>query len=422
MQRRFLALLVLSLCFVSSSLFAAEKAKPKNDDPELQVKGFKMHYFALPPEVDYPSCIAVTPRGAVFIGEDPYNVRANKSNTGKIRMLVDTKGTGKADRFSTFADNTNGPRGMCYVDGTLYVSAAPTLIAYKDDGSGKAASQDVLVTGYGFTPEVLAPDHSIGGIRMAIDGWLYLAVGDQGFMKAVGKDKNEVQLHGGGTCRIRPDGTEFELFCRGTRNTYDIAIDPLLNGYTRDNTNDGRKWNTRFAHMIYGAEYGYPSLFINYADENLPCLADWGDGGATGALYIHEPYMPEGFGNTLLTCDWGKGKILWHTLEPDGSTFKVKEALFYKGTRPSDLDIDGRGRLFIADWRGAVYGKEKDPNKPVGFVTMAENEKGINPAEFPDLEKASDAILIGYIGSESQVLRVNAQQVFLRRPVTRRSG
>ena len=414
--RCFLSALVLQACLASSLLFAGEKAKPKSEDPDLQVKGFKMHYFALPPEVNYPSCLAVSPGGAVFIGEDPYNVRANKSKTGTIKKFVDTKGEGKADKATVFAENTNGPRGMCYVDGTLYVVAAPTLIAYKDDGSGKAASEDVLISGYGFTPEQLAPDHSEAGVRMAIDGWLYLAVGDQGFLKAVSKDKIELQLHGGGLCRIRPDGTEFEIFCRGTRNTYDIAIDPLLNGYTRDNTNDGRKWNTRLAHMIYGAEYGYPSLFVNYSDENLPCLADVGNGGATGALFVQEPYMPEGFSNTLLTCDWANGRIHTHSLEADGATFKIKQDNFYKGTRPTDLDVDGRGRIFVSDWRGAVYGKEKDPNKPVGFISVIENEKGINPAEFPDLNKAADNILVGYIASESQVLRLNAQQALLRRP------
>ncbi len=80
------------------------------------------------------------------------------------------------------------------------------------------------------------------------------------------------------------------------------------------------------------------------------------------------------------------------------------------------MDVDGRGRIFVADWRGATYGKEKDPNKPVGYVSVIENEKGINPGEFPDLNKATDNILCGYIASESQVLRLNAQRQLLRRP------
>ncbi len=172
-RRCLLTALLLNVCFCTA-LFAGEKAKPKTDDPEVLAKGFKLHQFALPPQVDYPTCVAVSPSGVVFIGEDPYNVRANKSKTGRIKMLVDTKGEGKADKVTIFADGTNGPRGMCYVDGTLYVVAAPTLTAYKDDGSGKSASEDVLISGYGFTPEILAPDHSEAGVRMAIDGWCIL--------------------------------------------------------------------------------------------------------------------------------------------------------------------------------------------------------------------------------------------------------
>lgn len=416
MSRFFLIVFLLN-ALLSCSLNAGQKRdNTKADEPTILANGFKVQYFATPPEIEYPSCVAVSPSGVVFVGIDPYNVRANKSKTGKIKMFVDTKGAGKADKSTVFADNTNGPRGMCYVDGTLFVAAAPTLTAYRDDGSGKAASEDVLIEGYGFPPEKLNPDHSEAGVRMAIDGWLYLAVGDQGFLKAVSKDKIELQCHGGGICRIRPDGTEFEMFCHGTRNTYDIAIDPLLNGYTRDNTNDGRKWNVRFAHMVQGAEYGYPSLFINFPEETLPCLADWGGGSGTGALYIQEPYMPEGFGNVLLTCDWGRGKIYSHKLTPDGSTFKVEQTEFFKGTKPLDLDIDGRGRIFISDWRGATYGKEKDPNKPTGYIAVAYNEKGINPAEFPDLHKASDSVLVGYVISDSSVLRLNAQQALLKRP------
>ena len=412
-----LSVSIVALAALSFTLHSAEEKKKKpSDEPEAIAKGFSIRYFATPPDVDYPASLAVTPQGVVFAGEDPYNVRANKSGTGRIKRYVDSNGSGKADKVTIFAENVSGPRGMCYVDGTLYVVGAPFLTAYKDDGSGKATSSDVLIEGYGFTPEKLAPDHSEGGVRMAIDGWLYLAVGDQGFFRAVGKDKSEFQLHGGGICRIRPDGSEFELFLHGTRNTYDISIDPLLNGYSRDNTNDGRKWNTRFAHMIYGAEYGYPSLFVNYADEILPCLADWGGGGATGSLFVQEPYMPEGFGNTLLTCDWGRGRIYSHTLTPDGATFKVAQAEFYKGTRPTDLDVDGRGRIFISDWRGATYGRERDTKKPIGYIAVMQNEKGINPAEFPDLDKASDANLIDFIARESQVLRLNSQRVLLRRP------
>ena len=56
-------------------------------------------------------------------------------------------------------------------------------------------------------------------------------------------------MKGGGIARVRPDGTELELVSRGQRNIYDVAISPLLDLFTRDNTNDGGGWNVRLSHV-----------------------------------------------------------------------------------------------------------------------------------------------------------------------------
>src|SRR5205807_7317650 len=125
-------------------------------------------------------------------------------------------------------------------------------------------------------------------IQMGIDGWLYIAVGDFGF-KALGKDGKALEFHGGGVARVRPDGTELEIVTRGQRNIYDVAIDPLLNAFTRDNTNDGGGWDVRLSHIIAGGHYGYPSLFKNFADEIVQPLADYGGGAPTGSLFVAEP-------------------------------------------------------------------------------------------------------------------------------------
>src|SRR5437868_6205055 len=78
---------------LSVPLFAGERReRGKPDEPEILAKGFKVQYFATPPEIEYPACVAVSPSGTVFVGIDPYNVRANKSKTGKIKMFVDTNG------------------------------------------------------------------------------------------------------------------------------------------------------------------------------------------------------------------------------------------------------------------------------------------------------------------------------------------
>src|SRR5690606_36261216 len=93
-------------------------------------------------------------------------------------------------------------------------------------------------------------DHSTNGIRMGIDGWIYIAVGDFGFTDAVDRDGTKLTQLGGGIVRVRPDGTEMEVYTHGMRNIYDVAIDPFMNIFTRGITNDGGGWNIRFTNHI----------------------------------------------------------------------------------------------------------------------------------------------------------------------------
>ena len=121
---------------------------------------------------------------------------------------------------------------------------------------------------------------------MGIDGWIYIAVGDFGFHEAVDRTGKKLTMLGGGIVRVRPDGTEMEIYTHGTRNIYDVAIDPYMNIFTRDNTNDGKGWNIRFSHHIQSGEYGYPLLFKHFTEEILPGLVDLGGGSGTGSLFM----------------------------------------------------------------------------------------------------------------------------------------
>ena len=42
---------------------------------------------------------------------------------------------------------------------------------------------------------------------MGIDGWIYIAIGDFGFVDAEGTDGTKLTMYGGGVVRVRPDGT-----------------------------------------------------------------------------------------------------------------------------------------------------------------------------------------------------------------------
>ena len=121
--------------------------------------------------------------------------------------------------------------------------------------------------------------------------------------------------------RVRTDGSGLEIVSRGQRNIYDVAIDPYMNLFTRDNTNDGDGWDVRLSHVVPTGHLGYPSLFKNFADEIVQPLADYGGGSPTGSLYIDEPGLPAPYGTSLYTCEWGREGVFRHPLEAKGAGF-----------------------------------------------------------------------------------------------------
>ncbi len=157
---------------------------------------------------------------------------------------------------------------------------------------------------------------------------------------------------------MRPDGTELEVFAIGLRNPFAIAIDPYLNLFTRDNTNDGAGWDVRVSHLIQTADYGYSQRFANCPDEIMPTLGAYGQGGGTGALAIDDERWPGAFRSALLTGDWGRSQVYRHDLKADGASFRGDSSVFLNIPRATGMDLGADGRLYVASWRGgeaAVY-------------------------------------------------------------------
>ena len=193
--------------------------------------------------------------------------------------LRDTDGDGAADQINQFA-KMDHPRGLFFDNHKLWVLHPPFLSVFHDeDHDGTADRQEVLIKGITTNQlHMRGADHTTNGIRMGIDGWLYIAVGDFGFVKATAADGRQMTRRGGGVLRIRPDGSEMEVHSWGLRNIVDVSVDPFMNLFTRDNTNDGGGWDIRLSHLHQSGHYGYPSLYLNFPDEIMPPLADYGGG------------------------------------------------------------------------------------------------------------------------------------------------
>src|SRR5262249_12571700 len=230
--------------------------------------------------------------------------------------------------------------------------------------------------------------------------------------QARGKDGRTITLRGGGIVRVRPDGTELEIYATGLRNPFDLAIDPFLNLFTRDNTNDGAGWDTRVSHLIQTAEYGYTQLFANFTDEIMPTLGVFGGGGGTGGLFVQDPRWPGKVRKTPFTGDWGRSEVYRHALKNHGPTFDLKQEVFLKIPRPTGMDLDAGGRLYVASWRGGEASVYVGPN--VGFIARVA-PRGLKLAPFPNLKEADLPQLLRHLAGPNAVTRLHTQGEILRR-------
>jgi putative membrane-bound dehydrogenase-like protein len=375
--------------------------------------GFKVSLFAAPPQVGYPVTVSVASDGAVYVAVDEQGSLGRTPGGGRVMRCVDQDGDGKADRVNIFA-KMDHPRGVIAQDGKVWVLHPPTLSVFRDvNGDGVSDWQEVLVSG--LTTSLIderGGDHTTNGIRMGIDGWIYIAVGDYGFHKAKGKDGTMLSQRGGGILRVRPDGTELEVFAIGLRNPFAIAIDSYLNLFTRDNTNDGGGWDVRVSHLMQTADYGYSQRFANFPDEIMPPLGTYGQGGGTGALSLHDERWPEAYRGALLTGDWGRSEVYSHDLKADGASFRANQSVFLSIPRPTGMDIGADGRLYVASWRGGEASVYVGPQ--VGFVACVA-PPGWSPTPSLSPRRLELAELIGELCGPNAPSRFDCQREILRR-------
>ncbi|MBB4081080.1 putative heme-binding domain-containing protein [Lewinella aquimaris] len=425
------------LCFLPFSCTPEEQSSTTTDTAELETyygtpdaapadsAQLVMEQIAGPDIVPSPACLAVLPTGEVFVGVDKMGSLGKEPGKGSIVRLVDRDNDGTYETQSEYALVDN-PRGLMPVGDKLFVlhtafgegeqvAAGMDLVVFEDkDGDGIADGPSRPLITHISSPTPLqdrGTDHATNGIRMGIDGWIYIAVGDFGFHNAEDRSGTKMTMLGGGIVRVRPDGTEMEVYTHGTRNIYDVAIDPFMNVYTRGNTNDGGGWNVRFLHHLQSGEYGYPTLFKHFTEETLPALIDVGGGSGTGSYFMDDDRWPARYNHVPMMADWGRNQLYIHRVEMDGPSFTQRDEEFIELPQITDIDLDGSGRMLLAAWDGAGY--RGSPDK--GYVVRVVPE-GWTYEAFPDLTAASVEDLGELLRAGNSVARFHAQQELLTRP------
>lgn len=384
--------------------------------------GLDVKPFAAPPMIVAPVFVSANADGVLYVSSDPNGSVGNERGKGRILRLVDKDDDGRADTVTNFVPALDSPRGIVAEGETVYVLHPPHISRFTDtNGDGVADQSQVIAKNIGWDLSARKADHGSNGLSLGIDGWIYAAIGDFGFTKAEGTDGRTAQLRGGGVIRVRRDGTGLEVYARGTRNILEVEMSPLLDGFARDNTNDGGGWNVRFHHITGLEDHGYPSLFRNFADEVVAPIVDYGGGSGCGGMWMGEPGWPGQWSNQPIEADWGRQIVYGHALSPKGATFEEKKspaefcALKKEVTRgnafrPTDLDVDAQGRMFLVSWRDGGF----NAGSTTGFIFRIA-PYGHVPCLFPDRSTVKPVDLARLIGSRSHRGRQEAQRLLLER-------
>lgn len=258
--------------------------------------GFEIAVYA---EVEGPRSLALGKNGTVFVGSDAH---------GKVYAVVPHEG-GQPETI-TLAQGLNSPNGVAFRDRALYVAEISRILRFDDiEANLRNPPRPVLVTDR-FPTE---GHHGWKVIAFGPDGWLYVPVGAP--CNICEPDPDRYAL----ISRIRPDGSGYEVYARGVRNTVGFDWDPLT----------GELWFNDHGRDLLGDEM--PSDELNHAPR---------PGLHFGYPYCHQGDAPDPeFGNKR-KCEEFTAPALKQGghVAPDGLKF-------YTGTMfPSAY----RNRIFIA--------------------------------------------------------------------------
>jgi glucose/arabinose dehydrogenase len=223
--------------------------RPAGVMPEVS-KGFQISIFA--EHLDNARWMAVAPNGDVFLAEP-------SDNGGKITILRDSNGDGKADKTFTFLPNSAGfvyPHGLAFHGGYLYVGDLRGIwrFPYRDGQTVAGTPEKVTTKVADLRPR---GNHVTRDIAFGPDGSLYLAMGS--------RDNISDFKPGAEVFKVNPDGSMRE-FASGIRNPVGIAFAPGTDTlYVSVNERDGLGDDLPpdyFTSVKPGGFYGYPYAYI----------------------------------------------------------------------------------------------------------------------------------------------------------------
>lgn len=302
----------------------------------------------------------------------------------EVYRLEDKNGDGRADfsqmvveDFNTEVSDVAG--AILAYQGDLFVGVAPDMWRIRDtNGDGLADEKTSVSHGYGI--HVGFGGHGMSGAEVGPEGKVYWQIGDIGFNGTDQDGKKWQHPNSGVIVRANPDGSDFEVFAYGNRNTHEFTFDEYGNLISEDNDGDhpGEKerivyitngsdtgWRTNWqfgkyrdpdnnTYKVWMEEQMYKPRFEGQAAYITPCIANFVS-GPTGFLYNPGTALGPEWKNTFFVGEFvgnpARSGIHAFKLIPKGATFELGEhRSIMSGVLATGVDFGPDGAIYVADW------------------------------------------------------------------------
>ena len=327
--------------------------------------GFKINVFA---EVPGARSMCWGSKGTLFVGTKGSNVYA----------VVDEDKNGIADKVYTIASKLRMPNGVAFKNGSLYVAEISRILRF-DDIENKLSHPPNYSVVYDKLPTEDA--HGWKFIAFGPDGKLYVPVGAP---CNICEPANPVFES---LTRMNADGTGFEIYAKGIRNTVGFAWHPQTKElWFTDNGRDLLGDDIPSDELNYapkkGMHFGFPYCHQgdildpqfgkgkNCADYTPPVLKLGAHVASLGMRFYNGSMFPSKYKNQILIAEHGSWnrtkKVGYRVMSVQLKNNKAVQYLpFAAGWldsnenvsgRPVDVEIAPDGALLVSDdQKGVVY-------------------------------------------------------------------